>query len=308
MKNETNRIIDVSDNPVQDLRPTEVPLISIERDDILNSGEKPIRRYRWLYAVIAVAVIFAVAVVSLFMIGRKERTYVEDCYMALSYEQFSPSAEGTVCNTDTILGVTMDMYPLRGLSASLERELPDTADRSLVLFMRSADYHPDGRAIGPVIVNGEYADYKPTENRDGYIAIALNGQIMIGIHSGDEIENAVVENGGSFFRQQVLLDDGELPRDFQLHGKVERAAIASNANGELFYVVTRGKETMYDFADALREYGFVNAIYMTGGNAYSFYRDEDGNSHANSATLDKIAKYSSAHIPQPLLVFRSDIK
>ena len=66
-----------------------------------------------------------------------------------------------------------------------------------------------------------------------------------------------------------------------------------------------GRESMYDFADALREYGFVDAVYMTGGNAYSFHRDSAGNSHVNSATLEKIGKYGSRPLPQPLLVLRS---
>lgn len=304
MKNKTNRVIDVDDQPVQDVRPTEVPFISIERDGEIESSRiyKPVSRRRWLW--IAIVVILILAVVGVFIVYRPDGDYAVKYYKNLADEPFSPSAHGTVRNTDTILGVTMDMYDLRGLSASLEKEMPDTADCSLILFMRSADYHPDRRAIGPVIVNGEYSDYKPSDHREGYIAISPKGRAIMGIDSGGEIEKAVMDDGGSFFRQMLLLDDGELPRDFQLRGKVERAAIASTVSGDLFYVVTREKETMYDFADALREYGFVDAVYMTGGNAYSFYRDEAGNSHANSATIDKIAKYRSEPLPQPLLVFR----
>ena len=33
---------------------------------------------------------------------------------------------------------------------------------------------------------------------------------------------------------------------------------------------------MYDFADALLEYGFTDAIYITGGNDRCFYRDRNG--------------------------------
>ena len=36
---------------------------------------------------------------------------------------------------------------------------------------------------------------------------------------------------------------------------------------------------MWSFADALREYGFIDAIYITGGRDYSFYRDAKGTRH-----------------------------
>lgn len=58
----------------------------------------------------------------------------------------------------------------------------------------------------------------------------------------------------------------------------------TNAN-QLYFVATRHKETLWDFADALREYGFIDAIYITGGVDYVFYRSKDGTKHdiGNSA-------------------------
>ena len=35
----------------------------------------------------------------------------------------------------------------------------------------------------------------------------------------------------------------------------------------------------WDFADALREYGFIDSIYITGGADFVFYRDKDGVRH-----------------------------
>ena len=52
----------------------------------------------------------------------------------------------------------------------------------------------------------------------------------------------------------------------------------TNAN-QLYFVATRHKETLWDFADALREYGYIDAIYITGGDDYVFYRDKDGFRH-----------------------------
>lgn len=67
--------------------------------------------------------------------------------------------------------------------------------------------------------------------------------------------------------------------DFVLtNGKVERRAIG-RINDQLYFIATRHKETLWDFADALREYGFIDAIYITGGADYVFYRDKEGIRH-----------------------------
>lgn len=316
MKNDNERIIDVDEDSMPDSRPTEVPEISIKKDSGWSSrgnGEglfitEKNKKKSWGIA-IAIVCLLGLVVLFLYLYLRSSadadygRNVNADNIAALSIP-YTPSSNGVSPKTDSILGVTMDMYQLDGLCASLEREFPDTADRSLIMFMRSADYHPDGRSLGPVVVGGVGSDNKATDSRDGYLAISPSGKLVIGISPDDDVEKWARQNNGDFFRQMVLLDDGELPRDFILRGKVERGAIASTVEGNLYYVVTKNKESMYDFADALREYGFVNAVYMTGGNAYSFYRDADGNSHANSATLDKIKKYDSRPLSQPLLVFR----
>ena len=318
MKTENERIIDVCEDPVDDSRPTEIPEISIERYAEHHSeevaagarrGGKVIGIRFWI-GVAAVVAVLAVAGIFFFsdrwhvVGGDAGRKRMLDNIAVLSGE-YTPSSEGVSPMTDSILDVTMDIYPLAGLKASLEWEFPDTADRSLVMFMRSVDYLPDGRALGSIVVDGIGSDSKSARCRDGYVALSSQGRTVIGISSEDDIEEWTRKNKGSFFRQMVLLDDGELPRDFVLKGKVERGAIASAVDGTLYYIVTRERESMYDFADALREYGFVDAVYMTGGNTYSFHRDSTGNFHVNTATLEKIRKYDTIPLNQPLLVFRS---
>ncbi len=325
MKNENDHIIDVEDCSTEDTRPTEVPQISIERD---NSESEAMRKSvpmvveekftpskaknnHWVWA-IAIPSVIILIMAALWIAGilkfsnadPSERDAIQQNIEVLS-DEYHPNARGTTQQTDSILGVAMDMYPLEGLNASLEREFPDTADSSLVLFMRSADYHPDGRALGPVIIDGEGSENKANADREGYVAISASGRPTIGISNDDAIEIWAIENQGDFFRQMVLLNDGELPREFLLKGKVERAAIASDVEGKLYYIVTRHKESMYDFADAMREYGFVNAVYITGGNGYTFYRDLAGHSHMNQPTKEKIEKYAIQPLRQPLLVFRN---
>ncbi|MDE6022209.1 MAG: phosphodiester glycosidase family protein [Muribaculaceae bacterium] len=317
MKNDNERIIDVDDESVSDSRPTEIPEISIERDskEISHIKGKGIflseKKYKKVWSTaLAIACLSGLAALIWNILMKSSadtaigRNVDADNISALLI-QYTPTSKGIAPKSDSILGVAMDLYPLDGLGASLEWEFPDTTDHSLVMFMRSADYHPDGRSLGPVVVDGVESDNKASDSRDGYVAVSPSGKVVIGISPKDDVEKWTRQNNGDFFRQMVLLNDGELPRDFILRGKVERGAIVSTVDGNLYYVVTRNKESMYDFADALREYGFVDAVYMTGGNAYSFYRDAEGNSHANSATLDKIKKYDSRPISQPLLVFRS---
>ena len=316
MKNDNEKIIDVDEDSMPDSRPTEVPQISIERESSgsLHGNEDGMlitgKNGKKLWGIV-IAILCLLVLVILFLYLHFHSSVEADDGRNMNGDNISvlsipytPNSKGTSPMTDSILGVAMDMYPLDGLTASLEREFPDTADQTLVMFIRSADYHPDGRSIGPVVVGGVGSDNKATDSRDGYVAVSQSGRAVIGISSDDDVEKWARENKGDFFRQMVLLNDGDLPRDFILRGKVERGAIASTVEGKLYYIVTKKKESMYDFADALREYGFVDAVYMTGGNAYSFYRDSDGNSHANSATLDKIKKYESRSLSQPLLVFR----
>ena len=63
------------------------------------------------------------------------------------------------------------------------------------------------------------------------------------------------------------------------------------------------KETLWDFADALREYGFIDDIYITGGADYVFYRTKDGVRH----DIGDVAEYPQKKWKGivPWLVFRN---
>ncbi|MDE6576928.1 MAG: phosphodiester glycosidase family protein [Muribaculaceae bacterium] len=314
-------IIDVDDDIREDNRPQEVPVITIEETQD-NSSPYPYKsqiftrenvKGRKNRRCISVAVVvLCLSIVGLLLWQNRYYLMTPEVVSSVSdnknieiLKSTAPaSTSGTTITTDSLLGVAFDMYSLSGLKASLEREMPDTTDSSLVLFMRSADYHPDGSMLGTVMLDGEEFPSKERKSRPAYMAISKAGVPTIGISLTDKVSDFIKNNKGDFFRQYVLLGDGELPSSFALHGKVERAAIGRMADGQLFYIVSRHKETMYDFADALREYGFTDAIYITGGNGYSFYRTTDGETHINAETKEKIKKYSKASPPAPLLVFR----
>ena len=184
-------------------------------------------------------------------------------------------APEVVMTSDSIFGVAMDFYEIHGLKASIEFQEPDTADTSVYLYCRSADHKADSTYIGSLVADGK--EYQSDTHRLGYMAM-LGGNSVIGISRSEKVKDYVQERGGSFFRQFILVSDGTIPARFYLHGKVERRAIG-RIGDQLYFIATRHKETLWDFADALREYGFIDAIYITGGADYVFYRSKDGVRH-----------------------------
>ena len=267
----------------------EVPIIIIERDDQPQATESvtkviaPSRKKKWakwLFSLIAV-----VGCVTALFAGYKLWNYYYNIGVSVSttpdqnieklQKPAKQEASEVVMTSDSILGVAMDFYAIHGLKASIEFEEPDTADTSVYLYCRSADHMADGNCIGSLVVNGE--ERQSDTHRLGYMAMLGNNSV-IGISRSEKVKDFVQENGGSFFRQFILVSNGDIPGRFFLHGKVERRAIG-RIDDQLYYIATRHKETLWDFADALREYGFSDAIYITGGNDYVFYRSKDGVRH-----------------------------
>lgn len=120
--------------------------------------------------------------------------------------------------------------------------------------------------------------------------------MVIGVSRSDAVKDFVKDQGGSFFRQLILVSNGVLPQRFYLHGKVERRALG-RIGDTLYIICTRHKETMWDFADALHEYGFVDAVYITGGDDRTFYRDAAGTVHTFGTDSTHTAN-------EPWLVFK----
>lgn len=289
-----------------DQRPVEVPKIEIEALPDKVEGRK------WLKvgAGVLVAVLLGVIV---WLVSRRpaEEEYpvsvaVNENIAKLA-EPYSAWAEGSVLTSDSVLGIGLDIYTLRGLRASIEYDYPDMEDSTIVIFMRSVDYRPDFSLMGTMVVDGELMADNDGETdglRPAYIAISPQGRAVLGVDFDGEMSSHIEKIGGSFFRQQLLLSNGVKPQTFQLHGKVERAAIGRTFDDELFYVITNDKATMSDFADALKNYGFIDAIYITGGNIWNSYRDEEGVFHPGKYQIGKADKYNARKERIPLLVFR----
>ncbi len=214
--------------------------------------------------------------------------------------QVQKGSSEVVLKTDSVLGVALDIYELHNVRAELSLVEPDTADHRVLMYTRTADYTSTGKYIGSLVVDGEKK--QSDASRLGYCAIE-RGNMVIGVSRFDDMQEHMIERDGSYFRQFVLVSNGELPHRFSLHGKVERKALARTADDRLCIIATRHPETLWDFADALREYGYVDAIYLTGGNESGFYRAPDGTAYFT----EKAAKYRTDkhHGVAPWLVLRT---
>ena len=267
----------------------EVPIIIIERDEQPQAKESvtkviaPSKKQKWLkrfLALIAVGCLMIAVLAGYYFwnyyynIGISVSVTPDQNIEKLQRPATQEKPE-VVMTSDSILGVAMDFYAIHGLKASIEFEEPDTADTSVYLYCRSADHKADKTYIGSLVADGK--EYQSDTHRLGYMAMLGNNSV-IGISRSEKVKDYVQEHGGSFFRQFILVSDGAIPSRFFLHGKVERRAIG-RIDERLYYIATRHKETLWDFADALREYGFFDAIYITGGADYVFYRSKDGVKH-----------------------------
>ena len=282
-------VIDETDESPVEQHDTETPVISIESDEEEETSQPSSshRHSKWPVAVVSVLLTAALCMMAAFGY-RYYRKYINIGVpvSVTSKENIGklelPSVDEmpeVVKSSDSILGVAINMYQLIGLKAEITFTEPAVDDTDVYLYSRCCDqtsYDPEtNRYLGSLVQNGK--ELQSDNSRLGYCAMA-NNNIVIGIARDEKVKDYCIEQKGSFFRQFILVSDGVLPGRFYLHGKVERRALARMGK-KLFYVESKGKETMWDFADALREYGFIDAIYITGGTDYCFYRTADGTVH-----------------------------
>ena len=267
----------------------EVPIIIIERDEQPQTKESVVKvvapswKRKWLKRLLTLVAVGCLMVAVL--VGYYFGNYYYNIGVSVSVspdqnieklqQPVKHEMPEVVLTSDSILGVAMDFYAIHGLKANIEFEEPDTADTSVYLYCRSADHKADGTYLGSLVVDGDVR--QSDTHRLGYMAM-VGGNSVIGISRSEKVKDFAQEHGGSFFRQFILVSDGTIPGRFFLHGKVERRAIG-RIGDQLYYIATRNKETLWDFADALREFGFIDAIYITGGADYVYYRSKDGIRH-----------------------------
>ena len=240
---------------------------------------------RW--KLIALILAGIMTLVGLFYIGRHifhtkefiQTRNAEDVIAALT--QPMEGKAGIAFSTEEAMGVKLKIYRLDGLKAHFADTVPDYTDSTIYFVTRSSDYKIIGdrkEIIGDFVINGNVVE--KSNWRAGFMAI-IDGNAQIGIDRSCKIRKHVKENGGSMFRQLALVSANiRCDNQFILKGKVTRCAYGRDRYGDLCFIETVYPETLYGFADALIEYGFLDAIYITGGSQSDlFYRTEDGISH-----------------------------
>jgi len=291
----------------------ETPTIIIENDDednsVIATSLKPRRRWPWIIGSAIISILLCLLVVGGYWcysryinigvpVSVKSEENIEK--LKATAAKVKPEVMMTI---DSILGVGLNFYELRGLKAEISFEEPDTLDTDVYLYSRSCDftsYDPKtNHYIGSLVEKGKELSSDVT--RLGYCAMA-NDNVVIGVARDEKVKDYCIEQGGSFFRQFILVSNGVLPSRFYLHGKVERRAIG-RIGEKLYYIESRNAEALWAFADALREYGFIDAIYITGGNDYCFYRDAEG-AHHNIGDITKKDEKHKGEVLVPWLVFR----
>lgn len=205
--------------------------------------------------------------------------------------------------TDTINDVQLKLYSMEGVHAELSLEEPAADDEEVYLYTNCADVRADnGKVVCAFVMKGELLS--TGNNRSGYFA-AVGDNTVIGVEYNDSIQNYVMENGGYFFRQFALISAGQIG-DIRLKGKVGRCALGMK-DGKLFYIESVNRESMYDFAEALCDYGFTDAIYITGGKRHRYYRDEKGVKHEMGPLPADIGDNAAAEEPPlPFLIFKKN--
>ena len=211
-------------------------------------------------------------------LSRTQQEVIESMQRTLSQDTIGIDA---VC--DSVLGVSMNLYKINGLKAELTQGVPNLEDERLYLVTRSADYRyqqEEQIIIGDYILSGEELQHNSW--RAGYFSV-VDGHAEMGIGRRPEMRDYVMDHHGSMFRQFALVSAGvKCVSQYRLKGKVTRCAYARMPNNDLYFVETRYPETLYGFSDALIEYGFVDAIYVTGGSQKNlFYRDCKGQRHGD---------------------------
>lgn len=266
-----------SDDDIQFLGGTEFKPSQIE------DKQQPTSR-RWWVGLIVLAFIALSAATIYFWQKANSRTVSFDYPLSRTSTEIirdlekmpTDSLQGVTMKIDSLYGVSMRLYELHRLIPTLSRTAPSDSDSTVCLVTHGWDFYWDEnheyKYIGDFIYQGK--EYATGHSKAGFVAI-VGDKWQIGIGQDDSIKEYVKAHDGSMFRQFALVSAGQIcEKQFALKGKVTRCALARKAgSATIWYVETIHKESLYDFAQALADYGFTDAIYLTGGNnGNTFYR------------------------------------
>lgn len=228
--------------------------------------------WKWLLVLAILAILIVVAILYI-----KEDSSIpeEEISEEVSEEMVmevpplaNDSLPSVVMRKDSINDVVLDIYALHNLEARLSLSLPEKTDTAVRFVLQAADIRKDNKQIlGDFVLDGE--QLSRGKRKTGYCAI-VDGKVTLGNSDSDEMKDHCIERRGDFFRQYPLVMDGEVIIN-ALKGKANRRALARQGD-DLYVVMSRNRESLYDFSEALADMGFTDALYLVGGTSYGWCR------------------------------------
>lgn len=186
----------------------------------------------------------------------------------------SITAVGTVTTDITINDIPLRVYlPLNSVP-HLEVGYGVTKKcQNSILFFQAADVRADnGKIVGAFVLQGKPLSWGLSKR--GFCAILDRG-VSIGVADNSPLFEKATEEGGDFFRQYPLVDNGRLVENELKNKSIRRALCEINAH--IVVVETQSVESMHDFSQALVDLGVQNAIYLVGSSAMGWSMDIHGN-------------------------------
>ena len=231
-------------------------------------SRKPFYRSRFFAALLAVAAVIAFTLL-FFLYNRNSDNASEiypvaqPCCTKTIVHKCEELQSHTVIADTTINDVSLRVYTPHNATMSLHIGLPDKEDTDIIYAAQAADVRADnGGIVGAFVLNGEPRAWGVA--KEGFCA-AIDGEITIGTARSTHLFEQAIEQGGYFFRQYALVNDGTLVEN-EPKGKSIRKALC-NKDGSFFMVESTTRESFHDFAQALVDAGIENAIYLVGGAA-----------------------------------------
>mgnify|MGYP006988869093 FL=1 len=177
------------------------------------------------------------------------------------------SQESGLYTFDTEMNdINISTLHLVNMSTQLTLSAPDYNDSTMLLSVVATR----NKAVGSdLVVDGKLISRgKPMS---GFCAI-LNGNVAIGESKDDDVMNYCIEHGGSFFRQNMLVRNGEV-LEVALKGKAPRCALARQGN-DMYVVYTLDEESVNDFAEAMVNIGVLDALLLDENLTTIYFKSE----------------------------------
>jgi hypothetical protein len=197
--------------------------------------------------------------------------------IAVPVDNPAPTASSTTVRSwldiaaDTVNDVPLTILTPHHLVPELTLTRPAETDNTCYVVVQAADIgQGDYGIVGDYVLRGQQLAHGV--RKQGYCAI-IGGNLSIGMGADTPLLGQAISEKGYFFRQYPLVSNGQAI-DNRPKGKSVRRALGIR-NGEVAMAISGERESFHDFAQALADAGFSDAIYLVGSDgAYCRYRGD----------------------------------